>query len=76
MDISIPFKMLGNDIATEDTVENRVRFLAKRIGFRDHLPTYCGLLKMELVKYGIPNFITYRDDVISVRIDEVTVVYV
>jgi len=76
MDISIPFRMLGNDIAVEDTTENRVRFLAKRIGFRDHLPTYCGLLKRELVKYGIPNFISYVDEVITVRIGEEVVVQV
>lgn len=76
MDISIPFRMLGNDLATEDTIENRVRFFAKRIGFRDHLPTYCGLLKKELVKHDIPNFITYSNGIITVTINEETVVQI
>lgn len=70
MDISIPFRMLGNDLATEDTIENRVRFLAKRIGFRDHIPTYCGLIDNELKKYGIRATVSYTGSVVIVNIKE------
>lgn len=70
MDISIPFRMLGNDLATEDTIENRVRFLAKRIGFRDHIPTYCGLIEKELAKYGIRATVSYTGSVVIVNIKE------
>ncbi|NLI08998.1 MAG: hypothetical protein GX457_18205 [Thermotogaceae bacterium] len=70
MDISIPFRMLGNDLATEDTIENRVRFLAKRIGFRDHIPTYCGLIEKELAKYGIRATVSYTESVVIVNIKE------
>lgn len=70
MDISIPFRMLGNDLATEDTIENRVRFLAKRIGFRDHIPTYCGLIDNELKKYGIRATVSYTESVVIVNIKE------
>jgi len=70
MDISIPFRMLGNDLAIEDTIENRVRFLAKRIGFRDHIPTYCGLIDKELKKYGIRATVSYTESVVIVNIKE------
>jgi hypothetical protein len=66
VDISIPFRILGNDLA----IENRIKFLAKRIGFRDHIPTYCGLIEKELAKYGIRATVSYTGSVVIVNIKE------
>jgi len=73
-DISIPFRMEGTDISIEDTLENKVRFLAKRIGYRDHLPTYCGLLKKELVRHDIGAIVNYTGTNVRVIVGEEVII--
>ncbi len=74
MDIKIPFKFFNKDLMTEDSIENRIRFIAKSIDFMDDKSIYCGLLRSELDKNGIKAAVYYSGDKISVNTYEQVVI--
>lgn len=74
MDIKIPFRFFNNDLMLEDSTENRIRFIAKSIDFIDDKAIYCGLLRSELSKNGIPASVRYYEDQISVTTVEQVVI--
>ncbi|HPD38944.1 MAG TPA: hypothetical protein PK411_11435 [Mesotoga infera] len=74
MDIKIPFTFVNNDLMLEDSLENRIRFIAKSIDFIDDKGIYCGLLKNELFNNGIVASVGYYGEKISVNTIEQVVI--
>lgn len=74
MDIKIPFRFFNKDLMIEDSIENRIRFIAKSIDFIDDKSIYCGRLRSELSKNGIEASVSYYGDEISVTTFERVVI--
>lgn len=74
MDIKIPFTFFNDDLMLEDSLENRIRFIAKSIDFIDDKGIYCGLLKNELINNGIVASVGYYGEKISVNTIEQVVI--